>query len=1147
MRPTTILALVRRTGGFYHGELLAGLAREVAAAGGRLLVVQTIDPGSDTDDYLGDPAFDLPVGWEAVDGIVVVAQAVGEPFLERLRDTGHPLVLASHQSARLRLPSALPDNRGGIRAAVDHLVAHGHTRIGFLGSTDQHDYRERYAAFREAVRRHGLVDDDALFYEATNFAESGGEVGARLLLERADRPTALVTACDRNAIGAVRVLERAGLSVPHDVAVIGFDNIEAAAYGSPSLSSVNQRFDEVGALAGRLVLAAVRGADVPAVPHTAPTAVVAARSSCGCRREALDHHPRDARRVAVAADELRRELGAILSTLLGETAGEDDRATHSTVTATIDEVERLVLLAGDAEERQVRRLLERLHRLAPDRETLHWVASALREYVTKIVEVSGEAAGAPAPAGAEATAGVPARTAATRVEVALLELQLRGLVGRARRLDDVVLEHHEVAGALIAAQNGAPERLAWLGRSGVRAAALGLWTGGPDDGNLRLAGLHDPDGITGLRAGTADLVPVGSFPPAPLLDAVDAAAGEVCLVVAVRTGARDWGLLAALTRVDVGSPRETFLHWAGLLCAALEVQELQASARVSEERLARVAAASQDGLWDLDLVTSRLDLSDRCRALVGAPDSADLSIEGWVEVAHPDDRAAVAAGLERAASPAAGDEAVELEYRVVAPDGSQRWVLSRAIGIRDERGGIGRVLGSLADVTPRKELEEQLRHRALYDPVTGLPNRRLFLDRLAAAVAHPRRRPAVGYAVLFLDLDGFKLVNDSLGHLAGDQLLAVVAARLRDELRAVDTAARFGGDEFAVLLFDPAPEEVLVVARRIQDRIAEPVVVGGQEVAVTASVGVALSQTGYTDPEDVLRDADIAMYDAKGSRRGSASVFDPTMHARASRRLRLRTELRAALADRQFVVHYQPIIPMAGGLVTRFEALVRWQHPQRGVLLPGEFLPAMTDNDTVVVLGAWVLEEVCRQVAQWRRESPHDVAVSVNLSHHEFWADGLVATVRESLARHGVPATALVLEITETVVMTDLERARAVMADLRALGVRLHMDDFGTGHSSLSALRMCPVDTVKIDGSFVRALEGDPQAALLVGVIVQMAEALGLDVVAECVETPEQAATLARLGCAQAQGWLFARAVPGPSAGRLLGTSLGHNATDRVG
>jgi diguanylate cyclase (GGDEF)-like protein len=391
--------------------------------------------------------------------------------------------------------------------------------------------------------------------------------------------------------------------------------------------------------------------------------------------------------------------------------------------------------------------------------------------------------------------------------------------------------------------------------------------------------------------------------------------------------------------------------------------------------------------------------------------------------------------------------------------------------------------------------------------------------------------------VLFLDLDGFKLINDSLGHLVGDDLLRTVGARLREQVRSVDTAARFGGDEFALLMTDPVPEDLLVVARRIQARIAEPVQLGEQEISITASVGITASETHYADAEEVLRDADIAMYRAKESERGTACVFDPTMHRRAMDRLRTRSTITAALAAKQFVVHYQPIVDLGGGALTQFEALIRWEHPERGLLLPGEFLPAMEGNSAIITLGRQVVEQVCAQIAAWRADDDVPVRVSVNVSHRESWSPALLSRVTPALARHRVPPECLVLEITEGVIMSDPAAAQEIMAGLHAAGLMLHIDDFGTGHSSLHALRTFPVDALKIDGSFIRDL-GPDQPTALVTAIVAMAAALGLDVVAECVETPEQADQLRAMGCTTAQGWLYSRAVPPADAGALLGRPL---------
>ncbi|KGM10427.1 putative bifunctional diguanylate cyclase/phosphodiesterase [Cellulomonas bogoriensis] len=450
----------------------------------------------------------------------------------------------------------------------------------------------------------------------------------------------------------------------------------------------------------------------------------------------------------------------------------------------------------------------------------------------------------------------------------------------------------------------------------------------------------------------------------------------------------------------------------------------------------------------------------------------------------------------------------------------------------------------IATALDRTDLAERLCHGALHDPVTGLPNRRLFVDRLEVAVEQLTRRHAAGFAVVFLEVDGLTLVNDSLGHAAGDMLLREIAARLRSELRTSDTAARFGGAEFAVLLSDPVPEEVLVITERMQQRIAAPVRLGDQEVAVTANAGITTSELVYTRAEDVLRDAATAMHHATRSDEGTASVFDHAMHARAAGRLRTRGELRTALAHGQFVVHYQPIVALDGSGLSHFEALVRWDHPERGLVGPGEFLGPMEENSTIVQLGQWVIDEVCRQVAAWRQGYTGGVTVSVNVSHLEFWSPTLVSTVAEALERHDVPPECLVLEITETVIMADARPATAVMQQLRDLGVRLHIDDFGTGHSSLTALRTLPVDALKIDGSFIRELTLTARTHDLVEIILYMGRVLGLEVIAECVETTDQAQRLEVLGCANAQGWLYARALPGPAAGTLLGTSLARIAAE---
>ncbi|KGM13227.1 EAL domain-containing protein [Cellulomonas bogoriensis] len=1108
----TILVLTLHTGGHYYGEMILGLVREVAAAGHHAVVAETRDPGARHGDHGSrGPRYELPLGWNQVDGVVCIANSATPELLTEIRSRDIPVVLASKVSDGFECPVALPDNRSAVAAAVQHLVDHGHTRIGFVGGLDHHDFRERRIAYREALSSHGLEVGDHLVVTADDYTVGAGRLAAERFLSLPSRPTAVITATDSNALGLIEAVTDAGLRVPEDLAVFGFDNIEEGVFAVPSLSSVGQRFHEVGALAARLIMDILRGEEVPAGPYTPPAMVMAARASCGCRTDLVAQRQSPAHRVSAPVDVLREELRqSVWSQLQVDGAS----AVGAAVADVADRAERLSVLAVEPEEADVLGLARDLHRLVPDLEVLQGIAADLNEYLQRVVdETEGPAAGF------------------GRVTATLWELQARGFRHGARRQDASAIELESVSGDLQRVRADDARALTWLTGTQVRAGVLVLWDGpdGVRDGRLRVVGVHDPQGIARLAVG--DVVDVRDFPGAGMAAAADGAVGEMCVVVPVASADNPWGLLAVLGVVDPTSTRETYHLWAELVCWKLESEKLEEAVRASEARYASAARASNDGLWELDLHSDGMYLSERCRDLVGLPRTGQVTVAQWEARIHPDDLVRVRHELARSASEP--ETPVEVEYRLREDGPGARWLLCRALGICED-GQVQRLVGSVFDLTTRKELEEQLRQGALYDAVSGLPNRRLFLDRLSAAIAQNRRRPTARYAVVFLDLDGFKLINDSLGHLMGDELLRVIADRLRGEVRGVDTAARFGGDEFAVLLSDPVPEEVIVVARRIQDRIAQPVLLGDQEVSVTASVGIAVSESGYTDAEDVLRDADTAMYQSKETRRGGATFFHPGMHQKATDRLRARAELRAALDNGEFVAHYQPIVPLDGTEVRAFEALVRWQHPDRGLLPPAEFLPAMEDNSTIVALGRWLVDEVCRQIARWRAVHAGTVSVSVNVSNLEFWSEDLLETVVGALRRHDVPARCLVLEITEGVIMTDQAKACRIMQSLRAEGIRLHVDDFGTGQSSLHALRTFPVDVLKIDGSFVREL-GTARTTALVQAIVSMAGALGLDVIAECVETPEQAEHLRSMGCGNAQGWLYAKAMPGEEAGHVLG------------
>jgi diguanylate cyclase (GGDEF)-like protein/PAS domain S-box-containing protein len=429
-----------------------------------------------------------------------------------------------------------------------------------------------------------------------------------------------------------------------------------------------------------------------------------------------------------------------------------------------------------------------------------------------------------------------------------------------------------------------------------------------------------------------------------------------------------------------------------------------------------------------------------------------------------------------------------------------------------------------AEIAERQRVQEQLLHDAFHDALTGLANRALFMDRLEHAVERAKRHPDYLFAVLFLDLDRFKVINDSLGHLIGDQLLISIAHRLEVCLRPIDTIARLGGDEFTILLEDIKDiSEVIPIADRIQRSLALPVNLNGHEVFTNGSIGITLNTTGYDQPEQLLRDADIAMYHAKELGRARYQVFDPGMHNRVVELLRLETDLRRAIERQEFQVHYQPIVMLATGTIVGFEALIRWQHPKRGLVFPAEFISVAEETGLIFPIGRWVLHEACRQMRQWQAQFPMNppLTLNVNLSSKQLFQPDLIEQINQILQETGLDARSLKLEITESGVMENAELATTLLLQLRALDIQLAIDDFGTGYSSLSYLHQFPIDTLKIDCSFVSRIGVDHENLEIVQTIVTLADNLGINVTAEGTETAQQLAQLRSLECKYGQGYFF--------------------------
>jgi diguanylate cyclase (GGDEF)-like protein/PAS domain S-box-containing protein len=557
--------------------------------------------------------------------------------------------------------------------------------------------------------------------------------------------------------------------------------------------------------------------------------------------------------------------------------------------------------------------------------------------------------------------------------------------------------------------------------------------------------------------------------------------------------------------------------------------------RESEERYMLAARGANDGLWDWNLKTGEIYFSTRWKSMLGCEEADIGNIpEEWFRRVHPEDleqvKSQIGAHLEGVTPH------YENQYRMLHRDGTYRWILSRGLAVRGADGKAYRIAGSQTDITDSK----------VVDALTGLPNRVLFMDRLGCMVERAKRHKNYLFAVLFLDLDRFKLINDSLGHPVGDQLLVALARRLETSLRSGDTVAhlgeghtlgRLGGDEFIILLDDiKHASDATRVAERIGKELMSPFNITGQEVFTTASIGIALSTTGYERPEALLQDADTALNRAKMLGKARYEIFDAEMRASTVARLQLEAELRRAIERQEFQNYYQPIISLDTGRIKGFEALVRWEHPTRGLVSPAEFIPIAEETGLIFHLGQQVLREACRQMHTWQAHFPDSppLTISVNISRRQFTQPDLIDQVIQILRETSLPASCLELEITEGMVMADPASTVSQLSQLKALGVKLSIDDFGTGYSSLSCLHRFPLDTLKIDRAFICRMSVDEESRGIVQTILTLAHNLGLDVTAEGVETVEQLDLLRNLRCEHGQGYYFSRPVDRESAGNLV-------------
>ncbi len=573
--------------------------------------------------------------------------------------------------------------------------------------------------------------------------------------------------------------------------------------------------------------------------------------------------------------------------------------------------------------------------------------------------------------------------------------------------------------------------------------------------------------------------------------------------------------------------------------AQLSRKHAETARRVSDERYDLVARAANDGLWDWDLTSNQVYYSARWKSMAGlANGEVGNSPEDWFSRVHADDLIALRAAIQRHLE--SRSEGFEVDYRIRQRDGYYKWMTGRGLALRNPEGKPVRMAGSQSDATRKKTMDE----------LTCLPNRLLLHERLEMALDRARRDPASRFALYFVDVDRFKVVNDTLGHVAGDQFLVEFADRLRSAAKGTNSlVARLGGDEFALLLEDVGDTKgAAALGAKLTNTMRSPFFFGEREFFVSASVGIVISRAEHSSVEDLIRDADIAMYAAKARGRGRWAIFDDSMRQNVLDRLQIETDLRAALAKGQFEVHYQPRVDLDNKQIRGFEALLRWKHPQRGMVQPDDFIRIAEETGMIREIGLWVLGEACEQMCRWRKQFPDQpwLDVAVNVSPVQLRDPELVQQVAQILTETGLEASGLQIEITESALLDNLDQAREVLLALKGLGVGLKLDDFGTGYSCLRYLYQLPFDTIKIDRSFVSDLDdGNAESKELVRTILSMASNLGLGVIAEGIENQASSDLLRGLGCRFGQGFYFSRAVNAESAAAMLHARSGLSALGR--
>ncbi|MDQ1295739.1 MAG: hypothetical protein QG608_3626, partial [Actinomycetota bacterium] len=861
----TIGVLATSFGGTHAGGVLGGIQRMLASVGGRMIAIQTLEAGTFDIDPPEPPQCRHQVAWERVSGFVVILKGADREHLTRAQNSGRPVVTVSDDLAGLPCPAVLPDNRSGVRQAIEHLLEHGHRRIAFAGYTAQKDISERFEVYRDTLLSNGIQSDPVLFFDTGNNRESGGRKAARNMLAAGMPSTAVMAGNDRNAVGLMRALEAAGCSVPRDQAVIGFDDSENDAFLVPSLSTIHQPLGEVGYEAARLLLEQINGRHVRNGAHHIPTELIR-RESCGCSRAlSVVTAPISAGPDPLSVQDLTERLRSFLT---GKINCEEQRRSlallPNAITALAETLGAALEGRPCTDIVRLREDLTPLTTLITDPDSFVESLRIIRRYGRSLLqEGTGQA-----PADGTITRLQQVDDCLQEIAVVISQAQTRSEFERSAGYLSALDNHYAVSAALLRAREYDPRSLHWLRCTPAKGACLGLWP--PLDPrterprSLEIVGTLDRS--AGAMASAPYSLPIREFPPLPVLEQAEASKGDMVLVTPLKLRSGDWGYLSIVGPVEatLRTGREVMNQWAALLSVALEHDALL---RTSHEQ------------------------------------------------------------------------------------------------------------------------EERLRRAVQHDATTGLPTRSFFRDRLESAIHRASRRKEFHYAVLLLDLDEFSRINDTLGHLAGDRLLTQVGERIAGQLRGIDTASRFGGDEFAVLLEEIQDEaSAATFTRRLHTVINAPYDVNGHEVSVNASVGIVVGTAEHSSADQVIRDAETAMRWAKSNHKGSHVLFEEAMLGAAVDRMRTESGLRRAINSGELEVHFQPIVNLSTGAADAAEALLRWEDPQSGLRLPMDFLAAAEESGLILPIDSWVMDEAFRTLRTWnaRRPEGRPVQVSVNVSGRYF-------------------------------------------------------------------------------------------------------------------------------------------------------------------